>query len=141
MNVTVSLGSSTFSARGESTQAPASWQALIQLLPYRGTTLHARWSGEAIWSPLRARWPTPALLLSENAIAQPRPGQILLYAGPVGESEILISYGATRFAGRTGASFGNPILTIVDRLDELARVGRSILENGAHTLCIELDRT
>ncbi len=137
---TVSLGTSSFRARVESALAPASCQALSGLLPYRGTVLHARWSGEAVWSPLRASWPGNATLPEENATGQPRPGQLLLYAGRQSEAEILIAYGETRFACNSGPLSGNPVLTILERLDELAHVGRSILESGASTLRIELVR-
>ncbi len=141
MNATVSIGPSTFPARIESAQAGASCRALMRLLPYRGAVLHARWSGEAVWSPLRTIWPKDSPLAEENAIAQPRPGQLLLYAGRHSEPEILIPYGETRFASGFGPLRGNPVLTIVDRLDELARVGRSLLEHGAGTLRIELGPT
>lgn len=139
MNATVSIGTSTFPANIASPQASATWSALAGLLPYAGTVLHARWSGEAIWSPLRAAWPVESRLPEEDAIAQPRPGQILLYAGPNSEPELLVAYGQTRFACAAGPLRGNPVLTIVDRLDELAQAGRAILENGAGTLRIELD--
>jgi len=138
MNAMVTIGVSTFSARIESGEALASCRVLMQFLPYCGTVLHARWSGEAVWSPLRAIWPDTTLLPEENAIGVPRPGQLLLYAGPHSEPEILLAYGPTRFASRFGPLLGNPVLTIVDRLDELAYAGRSILENGAGTLRIEL---
>ena len=138
MNATVSIGSSNFSASIESVEGSASSRALMQLLPYSGTVLHARWSGEAIWSPLQTSWPAESLLPEESAVAEPRPGQLLLYAGPHSEPEILIAYGETRFASRFGGLRGNPVLTIVERLDELAHVGRSILENGASTLHIAL---
>jgi hypothetical protein len=110
---------------------------LLGLLPYRGTVLHARWSGEALWSPLGASWPAEALLPPERATGEPRPGQLLLYAGRHSEPEILIPYGETRFACKAGALLGNPVLSIVERLDELAAIGRSILESGAATLRIE----
>ncbi|HEX7914269.1 DUF3830 family protein [Rudaea sp.] len=139
MNATVSIGTSTFRASIASPRASASWDALARLLPYAGTVLHARWSGEAIWSPLRTIWPAASLLPRENAVGEPRPGQILLYAGQDSEPELLLAYGQTRFASGFGPLLGNPVLTIVDRLDELASVGRSILENGAGTLRIELN--
>ena len=140
LHATVSLGPTRFRARVESAQALASCRALIGLLPYCGTVLHARWSGEAVWSPLGAAWPGNATLPQENATGQPRPGQLLLYAGHQSEPEILLAYGETRFAGNSGPLLGNPVLTILERLDELARVGRSILESGASTLRIELAR-
>jgi hypothetical protein len=138
MHASVAIGTSIFPAKLESEPASATGRALMQLLPYSGTVLHVRWSGEAVWSPLRAAWPVAARLPEENAIAQPRPGQLLLYAGTQSEPEILLAYGETRFACVAGPLRGNPILTIVDRLDELAQVGRSLLEHGAATLRIEL---
>jgi hypothetical protein len=113
----------------------------MRFLPYRSTALHARWSGEAVWSPLRAVWPTDLTLPGESATSTPRPGQLLLYAGEHSEPEILVAYGETRFGANSGPLVGNPVLTIVDRLDELAHVGRSILESGANTFRIELART
>ena len=134
----VTLGSLRFRARLEADLAPGSCRALLGLLPYRGTVLHARWSGEAVWSPLGAAWPAHTTLPQENATGQPRPGQLLLYAGPESEPELLLAYGETRFAANSGPLLGNPVLTILDRLDELARAGRSVLESGAATLRIEL---
>lgn len=134
----VSFGRVTFSAVFEVDRAPASCRALMRLLPYHGTVLHARWSGEAVWSPLRAAWPSGLTLAGENATGAPRPGQLLLYAGEHSEPEILVAYGETRFGANSGPLAGNPVLTIYERLDELAYVGRSILESGANTLRIEL---
>lgn len=135
---TVFIGASGFRARIEADLAPASCRALIGLLPYHGTLLHARWSGESLWSPLRTAWPAHAALEPENAVSEPRPGQLLLYAGPHSEAEILVPYGATRFACKHGPLLGNPVLTILERLDELAPLGRAVLESGAVSLRIEL---
>lgn len=132
----VSLGRVAFSAVLEQSQVPASCRALMRLLPYRGTALHARWGGEAVWSPLKLTRPTNLALPEESATGNPQPGQLLLYTGEHGEPEILLAYGETRFGANSGPLRGNPVLTIVDRLDELARVGRSILHKGASTLCI-----
>jgi hypothetical protein len=136
LHIGVSLGRVAFAAVLEVNQAHASCRALMQLLPYRGTALHARWSGEAVWSPLKAAWPTKLTLPEEGATGNPWPGQLLLYTGVHSEPEILLAYGVTRFGANSGPLRGNPILTIVERLDELARVGRSILQSGASTLCI-----
>jgi hypothetical protein len=123
---TVSLGRTIFSAALELGRAPASCRALMRLLPYRGTALHARWSGEAVLSPLRAAWPTDVTLPAESVTSTPSPGQLLLYAGEDSEPEILVAYGETRFGANCGPLVGNPVLTIVDGLDELALAGRSI---------------
>lgn len=135
---TVFIGTAGFRATIESDLAPASCRALIELLPYRGVLLHARWSGESLWSPLRSAWPAHLAVEPENAVGQPHPGQLLLYAGPHSEAEILLPYGETRFACNRGPLLGNPVLTILERLDELAQLGRSVLESGASTLRIEL---
>ncbi len=138
LHASVTLGSARFRARLETRLAPQSCRALLALLPYQGTVLHARWSGEAAWSPLGPSWPAQAALPEEQATGEPRPGQLLLYAGPRSEPELLIPYGATRFACRAGTLRGNPVLTILERLDELAHAGRALLESGAARLRIEL---
>lgn len=138
VSVSVSLGRAVFSAFLEVNRAPTSCGALMQLFPYTGTALHARWSGEAVWSPLQAAWPTELKLPEESATGNPRPGQLLLYTGVHSEPEIFLAYGETRFGANSGPLRGNPVLSIVDRLDELARVGRSILQTGASTLCIHI---
>ncbi len=55
-----------------------------------------------------------------------------------GEPEILLPYGDTRFGANSGELLGNPVLTIVDRLAELAHAGRAILETGARSFSIQL---
>lgn len=139
--MSVSLGRMAFAAILEVNQAPASCRVLSRLLPYHGTAVHARWSGEAVWSPLKGTWPMELTLPEESATGDPRPGQILLYAGVHSEPEILLPYGETRFGAKSGPLRGNPVLTIVDRLDELAHVGRSILQTGASTLSIRASPT
>jgi hypothetical protein len=134
---TVSIGSSAFPALVELTQTPLSCRALMRFLPYEGKIIHARWSGEAMWSPLRKIWPDSLMLREECSTRYPKPGQLLLYAGQDSEPEILIAYGATRFASRYGMLAGNPVLTLVERLEELAQIGESLLETGASTLRIE----
>ena len=69
----------------------------------------------------------------------PRPGQILLYAGDLSEPELLVPYGVARFACVDGALAGNPVLTIGDRLERLAELGREILWGGAKDLRIEVE--
>ena len=49
----------------------------------------------------------------------------------VSETEILIAYGPCCFASKAGQLAGNHFLTISDRLDVLAKVGRSVLWEGA----------
>jgi hypothetical protein len=137
-SATVTIGPMVFSAHIETSIAPESCRALMRLLPYSGRVTHARWSGEAMWSPLRNVWSSAPVLPDEESTDRPLPGQLLLYAGERSEPEILVPYGATRFGCVRGALAGNRILTIVDGLDELARVGLQSLETGAMPLRIEI---
>lgn len=105
-------------------------------MPYRGELIHARWSGEALWSPLAAVWPSGLLLPPESATGSPSPGQLLLFAGEGSEPEILIACGSCHFASGKGPLAGNPVLTIDDNLARLAELGRRILWHGAMELII-----
>lgn len=135
--IRISIGAEVFSARLERALAPRSCACLEGLTPYRGKLIHARWSGEACWSPLASVWASRALLPTENATERPAPGQVLLFAGPQSEPEILITYGASRFACQAGPLAGNPVLTIEDHLSRLAELGREILWGGAMELRID----
>lgn len=106
-------------------------------MPYTGEVIHARWSGEAIWSPLSSVWPQGSVLPLESPTFAPSPGEILLFAGEQSEPELLIAYGPTRFACQAGPLTGNLVLTIDDRLPRLAELGREILWRGALRMRIE----
>lgn len=107
------------------------------MLPYEGRVIHARWSGEALWSPLGGSWPAGQRLPCEHATCEPKVGDILLYAGDLSEPELLIPYGTARFASKAGWLQGNPVLTIDDPLPVLAELGLGVLWNGAARFCIE----
>lgn len=128
------IGGARFSATLRRDLAPHSCECLVNLLPYRGAVVHARWSGEAVWSPLAATWPAGRCLEPENATCDPKAGEVLLYAGDLSEPELLIAYGTARFAGNAGSLRGNPVLTIDDPLAALAGLGRSVLWKGATPL-------
>jgi hypothetical protein len=134
----ITIGADTFPVRLERNLAPASCARLQALAPLGVELIHARWSGEACWAPLAAAWPSGLLLPEESATATPSPGQILLYAGPLSEPELLIPYGPTRFACSAGALAGNPVMTIEDGLGRLEELGRQILWGGAMKLRIDL---
>jgi len=73
------------------------------MLPFRGDVIHARWSGEAIWSPLSTVWPNASTLEREHATGHPKPGEVLVFVDyQRSEPELLIPYGATRFASKAG---------------------------------------
>ena len=109
------------------------------LLPYLRKVIHAR-SGEALWSPLGGAISSALSLPSESSTDEPRPGEILLYAGPISEPELLIVYGAARFACEAGRLEGNPVLAIEEGLDLLAKLGRDVLWRGAVELRISARR-
>jgi hypothetical protein len=136
-SVRITIAEESFAARLQNQAAPNACARLLDLLPYRGELIHARWSGEACWSPLKSVWPLDVLLPPEDATSHPAPGEVLLFAGAVSEPELLIAYGPTRFASKAGALAGNPVLKIDDGLDRLAELGRRILRHGVVTLHIE----
>lgn len=109
----------------------------MSMLPYNGAVIHARWSGEALWSPLAGSWPAGRHLPREHPTCEPKVGEILLYAGDLSEPELLIPYGATRFCSKAGLLEGNPVLTIDDPLSALLELGHRILWNGGLPICIE----
>jgi hypothetical protein len=134
----LSIGSERFPARLRRDLAPHSCERLMGMLPYAGKVIHARWSGEALWSPLEAVFPQDLMLPRENAIGDPAPGQVLLYAGECSVPELFIPYGSNRFACKAGPLEGNPVLSIEDGLDRLAQLGPEVLWQGAKELRIEV---
>jgi Protein of unknown function (DUF3830) len=116
--------------------APATCAAFRRLLPLTATVLHVRWSGESTWVPLGD---LSLGIGPENAIHRPTPGQILFYPGGVSETEILIPYGQTAFAAKTGALSGNHFLTITGDRSALAEIGRRALWEGAQKVTFALE--
>lgn len=135
----LSIADELFVARLQWDLAPQSCERLSALLPYRGEAIHARWSGEAMWSPLGSAWPGESFLDQENSTHCPKPGEILLYAGELSEPELLIPYGACRFASKAGALHGNPVL-LIEECTRLVGLGADVLRRGALKLGISLAR-
>jgi hypothetical protein len=135
--IRMTIGGEIFHAGLRYDLAPRSCDRLVSLLPYQGSLIHARWSGQSCWSPLASVWPVGERLAPENAIAYPSRGEILLYGGELSEPELLIPYGPSRFASMAGPLAGNPVLLIEDRLARLAELGNQILWRGAVDLLIE----
>lgn len=130
-NIRISAGPFNFLARFEAKEAPRTCEAFGKLLPYRQRIIHVRWSGEACWIPLGE---FDFGLPYENATSYPSPGQILLHPGSVSETEILLGYGACRFASKVGQLAGNHFLTIIEGNDNLMNLGKLVLWSGAQDI-------
>ena len=130
----ITAGPFTFTARFERQAAPQTCARFESLLPYRERIIHVRWSGEACWIPLGD---FDFGIGYENATSYPAPGHILLYPGGISETEILLGYGAVRFASKAGQLAGNHFLTIVDGLDRLRPLGEMTLWQGAQEIAFE----
>ena len=133
-NVIVTIADVRFSASLRRDLAPQSVARFEMLLPYRQKLIHARWSGEACWIPLGD---FDFNVGHENATSHPAPGELLLYPGGVSETELLLAYGPSCFASKAGQLAGNPLLRIVDKLDQLADIGRRVLWESAKDIVIE----
>lgn len=129
--IRITAGPFSFTARFEEANAPQTCASFRALLPYRQRIIHVRWSGEACWIPLGD---LDTGLPYENATSYPAPGQILMHAGGVSETEILLSYGACCFASKAGQLAGNHFLTIIEGMENLATLGKKILWEGAQDI-------
>lgn len=123
-----------FTARLEDRLAPRSVQAFRSMLPLRTQLIQARWSGESAWIPFGD---LDLKLDYENHTSHPAPGQLLLYPGGISETEILFPYGATLFASKMGQLAGNHFATIYEGNEDLARLGKIVLWEGAQDITFE----
>jgi hypothetical protein len=130
----IAAGPFTFAARFEFGLAPKTCEIFRRLLPYRQRVIHVRWSGEAVWIPLGE---TDMGVPAENQTSYPAPGQMILYSGGISETEILLAYGGVRFASKVGQLAGNHFITITSPLDDLPKLGKMVLWEGAQPIRIE----
>jgi hypothetical protein len=130
-DVRITAGPYTLAARFEHAAAPNTCAWFRGVLPYRERIIHVRWSGEACWIPLGALDPG---LARENATSYPAPGQMLFHPAGISECEILLAYGACRFASKAGQLAGTPFLTIVEGLENLRALGELTLWHGAQAI-------
>jgi hypothetical protein len=130
----VTAGTFAFEGRLETAAAPRTSEAFARRLPFESRLIHVRWSGEAVWMPLGD---LEFGVGYENATSYPAPGQVLLYPGGVSETEILIGYGAVRFASKAGQLAGNHFLTLEGPAERIAEMGRHVLWHGAIPVRLE----
>jgi Protein of unknown function (DUF3830) len=133
-DIRITAGPYSFTARFEHAAAPQTCAWFRSVLPYRERIIHVRWSGEACWIPLGELNPGVGY---ENATSYPAPGQILFHPAGVSETEILLAYGACRFASKAGQLAGSPFLTIVEGLENLRPLGELTLWHGAQEIEFE----
>ena len=129
----ISAGPFKFQARFETALAPRTCEIFERLLPYQQRVIHVRWSGEAVWIPLGE---TNLGVPAENQTSFPAPGQIILYPGGLSETEILLAYGGVSFSSKVGQLAGNHFITITSALDDLPKLGKLVLWQGAQELRI-----
>ena len=130
-DIHITAGPFVFAATFDRMAAPQTCAWFERLLPYRERVIHVRWSGEACWIPLGE---LASGIGPENATSYPMPGQLLFYPTGISETEILLAYGACRFASKAGQLAGNPFLTIVEGLENLRHLGELTLWHGAQEI-------
>jgi hypothetical protein len=129
--IRITAGPYSFMAKFEDEAAPRTCAMFRGLLPYRQRIIHVRWSGEACWIPLGE---LDFGLGYENPTSYPAPGEIILHPGGVSETEILLGYGAVRFASKVGQLAGNHFLTVVEGNENLLNLGKLVLWSGAQDI-------
>lgn len=130
----ITVGKFTFKARLEEDQAPKTCAVFSNHIPFKSKMIHVRWSGEATWIPLGD---FKFGVDFENHTSHPSKGEVLLYPGGISETEILFPYGSTCFSSKMGQLAGNHFLTIVEGLDQLPELGKTVLWEGAQDILIE----
>jgi len=131
----INAGPFVFEARLEEESAPKTCASFLSRLPFESKVVHVRWSGEAVWIPLGD---TDFSVGYENHTSYPAPGQIILYPGGISETEILIAYGGVQFASKMGQLAGNHFITITSPLEDLSKLGKVTLWEGAQTVRFDL---
>jgi hypothetical protein len=131
----VRIGALTFAATLETERAPRTCAAFLARLPFESQLVQARWSGESGWVPLGDY---DLGVDYENATSHPAAGQVLWHPPGLSEAELLVPYGATRFASKVGQLAGNHFLTIHDEHGALAGLGRTLMYEGAQRIRFEV---
>jgi hypothetical protein len=131
----IHAGPFSFDAVFETEKAPQTVAAFVARMPFESKVVHVRWSGEGVWMPLGDYQFGVGY---ENHTSYPAPGQIILYPGGISETEILLAYGGVHFASKVGQLAGNHFITITSNLDDLEKLGKMTLWEGAQAMRFEL---
>jgi hypothetical protein len=132
----ITAGPFVFDARLEIADAPKTCESFVRRLPFESQVVHVRWSGEGVWIPLGDY---DFQVGYENHTSYPAPGQIVLYPGGVSETEILLAYGGVRFASKVGQLAGNHFITITSGLEDVVKLGKMTLWQGAQKIRFALE--
>ena len=129
----IRAGPFNFPARFED-EAPETVAAFRRAMPFSSKVIHVRWSGEGVWIPLGD---LDFGVGYENHTSYPAPGQIILYPGGLSETEILLAYGGVHFASKMGQLAGNHFISIDSNLEDVTRLGKMTLWEGAQDILFE----
>ena len=131
----ITAGPFVLDAKLETEAAPKTCAAFVERLPFISKVVHVRWSGEGVWMPLGDY---QFGVDYENHTSYPAPGQIILYPGGISETEILLAYGGVHFASKVGQLAGNHFITITSNIDDVVKLGKMTLWEGAQDIRFEL---
>ncbi|MDP2079891.1 MAG: DUF3830 family protein [Pseudotabrizicola sp.] len=134
--LTVTAAGFTFAARFETDAAPRTVAAFRERMPFEGKIVHVRWSGEGVWVPLGDM---DFGVGYENHTSHPAPGHVLLYPGGISETELIIAYGGVDFSSKMGQLAGNHFITLTGGLENLPKLGRRVLWEGAQPIRFDAD--
>ena len=131
----ITAGPFEFDAVFEIERAPQTCKAFMDRMPFESKAVHVRWSGEGVWMPLGDYQFGVGY---ENHTSFPAPGQIILYPGGISETEILLAYGGVHFASKVGQLAGNHFITVTSNLEDLEKLGKMTLWEGAQPIRFEM---
>ena len=132
--IRVTIGHLILTGTLEDERAPLTCAAFVALLPIRAKLLQARWSGQSAYVPLED---LHIRLDPENEMHRPSTGQVLFYPAGLSPAEILVPYGVTAFACKSGPLSGNHFLTITET-NGLHEMGRRVVWEGAQDITFDL---
>ena len=122
--IKITAGPFTFDGVLETAKAPETCKAFLERMPFESKAVHVRWSGEGVWMPLGDYQFGVGY---ENHTSFPAPGQI-----------ILLAYGGVHFASKVGQLAGNHFITVTSNLDDLEKLGKMTLWEGAQPIRFEV---